>query len=143
MDEGWGSDPSHEIPTQRFLWSSEAHRSWTSALKSKFTLALIGSLNLGVRLMNWTRCGVSKFIGGMKVMDKSSSRGASIRATRTSKYSLAPLNSMLARLGRIERVIGGRRFSLSGRDREDRNSRESSSSLDNAERQVAIVSGEM
>jgi hypothetical protein len=77
-------------------------------------------------------------------MNKSWSRGASIRATRSSRYSLTPLNRKLVRSGRIECVIGGgRRLSLSGRDREDRNSRERLSRLVNTERQVAIASGEM
>ncbi len=77
-------------------------------------------------------------------MDKLSSRGASIRVTRSSKYSLAPLNVIVLRSGRIERVIGGGRWlSLSGRDREDENPRERVSRLVNRERHVAIASGEM
>ena len=77
-------------------------------------------------------------------MNKVWSRGASIRATRSSKYSLAPLKIIVLRSVRIERVIGGgRRLSLSGRDREDRNVSESESRLVNTVRQVAIASGEM
>ena len=84
------------------------------------TRASFGSWNLGVWLMKWTRCGVSKFIRG-EVIDKTLSRGASIRATRYSKYSLAPLNRKLKKSGRVVRMIGGgRRLFLPGGERKYR-----------------------
>lgn len=120
------------------------HRSWTSAAsESKPTPAFLGSLNIGIRLMNWTRCEVLNFIGWKKVMNKFSSRGTSNRTERSPKYSLTPLNQKSARLGKIDRVIrGGRRLSLSGRDREKWKSRKSVLRLANTERQEIIASGE-
>src|SRR6267154_2795670 len=103
-----------------------------------------GALSVGVRLMSWKSCGVSNMISLKKVICKSSSRGALIRAKIASKYSLAPLNLILVRLGRIARVSGGGCWlSRAGRGRGDRNRRLSSSRLVNAERLVAIASGGM
>jgi hypothetical protein len=73
-----------------------------------------------------------------------SSKGGSIRATRSSNYSLAPLNSNRVRAGRTVRTDGGgRRLSRrSGRDRGDSNSIVRDLRLVNAARLVASVSGE-
>ena len=72
------------------------------------------------------------------------SRGVSIWATMSSKYSLSPLKESQVRAGRTTRVRRGTsRFSLSARGRGDRNLRRSSSSLVNAERQVTNGSGEI
>src|SRR5712691_6913690 len=103
-----------------------------------------GALSVGLRLMNWKSCGVSKMVWLKKVICNSHSRGASIWAQISSKYSLAPLNRILVRLGRIERVGGGiRQLFGAGRGRGYRNSRRRNSRLVNAERLVAIASGGM
>lgn len=73
------------------------------------------------------------------VIHNYSSRLASIWVTRPSKYSLTPVNDKLVRAGRIERGGGGRRPSRGGRDQ---GNLKSCLSLVNAERQVAIASGE-
>ena len=72
------------------------------------------------------------------------SRGASIRATRSSKYSMTPLNLKSVRAGRMVSVNGGgRRCSVSGRDCGDLYSTISVLSLVNVERQATIISGGM
>src|SRR6266478_592426 len=77
-------------------------------------------------------------------MSSMPSREASIRATRSSKYSLIPLNRNLESAGRRVRVNGGgRRLSRTGRDGGDWNPSLNCSSLVNAERQERIASGEM
>jgi hypothetical protein len=66
-----------------------------------------------------------------------------MQATRSSKYSLTPLNQKDVRTGRTERVEGGgRRLARSGQDRGDWNPSESDSRLVNVERTVTIASGE-
>ena len=65
-------------------------------------------------------------------------------ATRSSKYSLTPLNSKKARTGRTMRVSGtGRRVARSGYDREERKPSVNDSSLIVEDRQVTISSGAM
>ncbi|KAH9970338.1 hypothetical protein BJV74DRAFT_867249 [Russula compacta] len=70
------------------------------------------------------------------------SLGVSIRATKSSKYSLTPLKEKWKSAGRTARVGGGRLI-RSGRDRGDWNLMERYSRLGNVARQVAIASGEM
>src|SRR5579863_5191892 len=78
------------------------------------------------------------------VTDMYWSKGVSIRATSSSKYSVTPLNTRRERVGRIVRACGSRVcLALSGRDQGDRKSRESDSSRVRADRQVTIASGEM
>jgi hypothetical protein len=89
-------------------------------------------------------CGVLNAISLKKVILKLLSRGASMRTTRSSKYSLTPLKAKYPRMGRTERVEGGgRRLAWSGQDRGDWNLREKEERLVNVERAVTIVSGEM
>src|SRR6267154_38976 len=106
--------------------------------------AFPNAFEYGVRRMNWTRCGVSRWRCSKKIIEKALSRGRSMWATRSSRYSLAPLNLKRARAGRTQRVGGGRRrVCLSGRGRGDSKSRNSLSRRVNAEKPVTIASGEM
>ena len=67
-----------------------------------------------------------------------------MRATKSSKYSVTPLNIKDERKGRTERVAGGGcRVARSGQDRGDSNPSISSSRLVNAERIVTIALGEV
>ena len=67
-----------------------------------------------------------------------------MQATRSSKYSLAPLNEKCVRTGRAKRVLGGGRWLAgSGQDRGDSNPSERSSSLVNVDMAATIPSGEM
>ena len=95
--------------------------------------------------MNWTICGASKSSEWNEVIPKSQSRGASMRDTRSSKYSLAPLNPKRERARRTERICGGgKRFSGSGQDRGDSKlSRNSLRLLFDADRPETTASGEM
>jgi hypothetical protein len=78
------------------------------------------------------------------VISKSSSRGASIRAARTSKYSLTPVNFNFVRAGRIKRVRGGTGlFLLLGWSVGDLKWMQRDLSFGNADKDLAIVSGEM
>jgi hypothetical protein len=64
--------------------------------------------------------------------------------TRSSKYSLTPLNPNDVRTGRTECVEGGgRRLAWSGQDRGDWNRSKRSLRLVNVERTETIASGEM
>ena len=101
-------------------------------------------LNFDVRRMIWVSCEVSKMSWWKRIIAKSSSRGASIRAKRSSTYSPIPLNCNLARTGRRVRVDRGRRrLFRSGKRRGDLNPMWRLSSLVNTERQVIyFVSGE-
>jgi hypothetical protein len=66
----------------------------------------------------------------------------SIRAKKSSKYSLTPQKEREVRAGNPARVGGGGAIST-GRDRGDWNPMERPLRLGNAARQVAIASGEM
>src|SRR6266566_530312 len=100
--------------------------------------ASTGGWMFGVRATNWASCGVSNMSRWKNVICKLSSRGASIRATRSSKYSLTPLNQKKVRAGKGERVCGcGRR---TGRDRGDLNPIQRPLRLVNVERQRTIAS---
>src|SRR5712691_9110515 len=70
------------------------------------------------------------------------SKGVSIRATKSSRYSLTPWKSRRVRAGRTERVRGGRRIWM-GQDKGDRNPIETSLRLGNEASEVAITSGAM
>src|ERR1700733_1414319 len=102
----------------------------------------MGALNIDERLTNRMSSGVSKSISLKNIADKWWSRGVSIWAKRSSKYSLTPLNQIIVRAGRIERVGGGEiRVSSSGQDWGDSNRSSSLSRLVNMVRQVTIASG--
>src|SRR6266852_6047296 len=93
--------------------------------------------------MNRASSGVSNVSSLKKVIRKSASRGASVRATKSSKYSQVPLNEKDVRAGRTARVLGRwRRQCQSGRDRGDSNSSRSVSSPANVEREVTIEMGQ-
>ena len=94
--------------------------------------------------MNWMNCGVSNSMSLNTVICILLSRGVSMRATKSSKYSVTPLNEKDERKGRTERVLGdGCRVARSGQDRGDWNPSVSLSRLVNAERIVTIALGEM
>src|SRR5580698_2705658 len=94
--------------------------------------------------MNWASWEVSEMNWWEKDIAKVSSRGVSIRTTRSSKYSSIPLNCNWVRAERRVRVGGGGgRCSMIGKDSGDSKSRISVSSLVNAEKHETIASGEI
>ena len=119
IDETCQSNSLHRISTLSFSYLPEVgDESLTAAASpSKVRWAFSSAFMIGVPLMNWVNCGVSNTMSLNKVVSKHSSRGASMWATTTSKYSLSPLNKKYPRLGRTERVGGGGCWcSGSGRD---------------------------
>src|ERR1700684_4298106 len=92
--------------------------------------------------MNRINCDVSNMISLKSAIFMRLSRGASMQVTKSSKYSVTPLNVKLVRTRRAERVEGGgSRLARSGQDRGDLNPRERCSMLVNVERTVTIASG--
>ena len=90
IDETCQSNLLHGISTMSRL--PDDKRLTVAALMSKKIWASSSAFTVSVRLINWVSCGVSNIMSLNKVMFNSSSRGASMWATTTSKYSLSPLN---------------------------------------------------
>src|ERR1700743_2993228 len=102
--------------------------------------AFSSPLNIGVRRINWINRGVLNTISLKNVITNFLSLGASMSVTRSSKYSLPPLNRKSGRTGRTKRGEGGRCwFSKSGQDSGDWNVSERDSRLVNVERAATIA----
>jgi hypothetical protein len=79
-----------------------------------------------------------------KLIDKLTSRGASILATRSSKYPHMPLNRREVSVGKVARAGGGGVIlAWLGQDSGERNESSSWLSLNIADRQATITSGAM
>ena len=100
-----------------------------------YIFALLQVLSLGTRLMNCASR-VSNIGGCENLITKLSSRGDSIRSTKSSKYSLTPLNVKSVREGRRVRVGGYvyvRRLSRSLAERSPGNLKDSRRNLSRVE----------
>src|SRR5579863_1349764 len=102
--------------------------------------ARLRSLSLSALQMKLWSCGMVKMWSMKNHMLRLWSLGVLIRATRSSKYSLTPLNAKYVTVGRTVRV-GGSEFIWGARGYW--NPMKSSSRLSNAARQLTIISGEM
>ena len=120
-DESCQSDCLHDVPK----WSLPSNVCGSviqTPESEKTTRASSCALNFGARPMNWVTWGVLNISWWKRVISKQSSRGASIRARRSSRYSPTPLNSNSVRTGRRLRACRrGFRLSWSGRHRGDSN----------------------
>src|SRR6266566_2034255 len=115
-DESCQPGSLHEIFTWKYLTLDACGRSVTQATRlSKTTCTSLEGSNVSV--MSRMSSGMSMSMSWKNVVDNCSSRGVSIRARSSSRYSLTPLNKKCVREGRTERVGGnGRRLSCSGQD---------------------------
>ncbi|KAH9999692.1 hypothetical protein BJV74DRAFT_823285 [Russula compacta] len=124
-NESCQSDPLHRVDSL-ILGRENADVSWESSRlvkpPSKPTFAILSVLSFSVRPMNWWSCETSKVTWWKRIISNMSSRGASTRDMKSSKYSLTPWKMKSVRAGRTACVSGcGCWLALSGRCRGDRN----------------------
>src|SRR6266403_2186332 len=106
--------------------------------------ALSHAMRFGVRLMNWVSSGVSNMSWWKNRISNLPSRGASIRATRSSKYSFTPSKVKRMRERRTERMGGGAsRLPGQGEDEAIGIEAKMSRALSTQKGVVIVTSGEM